>query len=195
MIKSVYESQAGLLKDMTSLYGNIHCDLTYSKGNFYKSLQEPVYKCDINPVTEAVTKCDSTKTHFEDNSLTSIMFDPPFLAGYTKESTTGIIGNRFSGFRYMKDAWQMYYDSIREASRILKSGGIYYFKIQDTVSSGKQYWSSQYVINTALANGFVLEDMFILVAKNRIIGHNHANQKHARKFHSYFLVFKKVSNV
>ena len=35
------------------------------------------------------------------------------------------------------------------------------------------------------------KDLFILLAKNRIVGHNHNNQKHARKFHSYFLVLIK----
>lgn len=34
--------------------------------------------------------------------------------------------------------------------------------------------------------------MFVLLAKNRIVADWQAkNQKHARKFHSYFLVFEK----
>ena len=49
----------------------------------------------------------------------------------------------------------------------------------------------------ALVHGFYPRDMFILLAKNRIIGHNHKNnQSHARKYHSYFWVFeKKACNV
>ncbi len=46
-------------------------------------------------------------------------------------------------------------------------------------------------MNEASKLGFINKDLFILLAKNRIIGHNHGNQKHARKFHSYFIVFKK----
>lgn len=66
------------------------------------------------------------------------------------------------------------------------------FKCQDTVSSGKQYLSHVYVINEAEKLNFICVDVFILLATNRIQGHNHQNQKHARKFHSYFLVFKKI---
>jgi hypothetical protein len=46
-------------------------------------------------------------------------------------------------------------------------------------------------MNEAEKNGFYTKDLFILVAKTRMIGHNHKIQKHARKFHSYFLVFVK----
>jgi hypothetical protein len=64
-------------------------------------------------------------------------------------------------------------------------------KTQDTVSSGKQWFSHLYIMNEAERIGFYNKDLFILLAKNRIIGHNHKNQKHARKFHSYFIVLKK----
>jgi hypothetical protein len=46
-------------------------------------------------------------------------------------------------------------------------------------------------MNEAEKSGFYIQDLFILLAKNRMIGHNHKNQKHARKFHSYFIVLKK----
>lgn len=119
------------------------------------------------------------------------MFDPPFVVGHTKDKPTGIIGERFHGFRYISDLWTWYDLCLKEHYRILKKGGKLIFKCQDTVSSGKQHFSHVHIINKAEDLGFYTKDLFILLAKNRIIGHNHANQKHARKFHSYFIVFEK----
>ena len=68
------------------------------------------------------------------------------------------------------------------------------FKCQDKVSSGKQYFSHVYVQKEAIKYGFYPLDLFILLAKNRIVADwQKANQKHARKFHSYFWVFKKCN--
>ena len=44
--------------------------------------------------------------------------------------------------------------------------------------------------NAATQSGFTAIDLFILIAKNRVIG-KFDKQHHARKFHSYFWVFKK----
>lgn len=127
----------------------------------------------------------------ENNSIKSIIFDPPFLAGYTKNKPTGVIGKRFHGFRYMADVWSWYESCLSEFNRVLLLNGLVVFKCQDTVSSGKQHWSHIHIVNEAEKRGFYCKDIFILLAKNRIKGHNHHNQKHARKFHSYFLVLIK----
>ena len=76
--------------------------------------------------------------------------------------------------------------------RILKDKGILIFKCQDKISSGKQYLSHYFIINEAIKIGFYPKDLFILLAKNRIIADwQKKNQKNARKFHSYFLVLEK----
>lgn len=67
-------------------------------------------------------------------------------------------------------------------------------KCQDTVDSCKQYFSHVEIINHASKVGFYPKDLFILLAKARIIGENHEKQQHARKFHSYFIVFLKTKN-
>ena len=46
----------------------------------------------------------------------------------------------------------------------------------------------------AIKLGLYHKDLFVLLAKSRLIGGNHKNQFHARKFHSYFLVFQKIKN-
>ena len=80
---------------------------------------------------------------------------------------------------------------MEEFYRILEPNGTLIIKCQDTVSSGKNWFSHLYIMNEAERIGFYNKDLFILLAKNRIIGHNHSNQQHARKFHSYFIVLKK----
>ena len=65
------------------------------------------------------------------------------------------------------------------------------FKCQDKVSSGRQYMTHCSVYQWAVAQGFEALDLFILLAKSRLIANWQRNQKHARKYHSYFWVFRK----
>ncbi len=193
MIKSVSDNQHQIIKDILALYcpDGIDLDPTYSKGNFYKQIEKPRLKSDLFPQADDVVKSDAASLWLENDSIQTIMFDPPFVAGHTKENPTGIIGERFHGFRYVSDLWEWYDKCLLEFHRVLKKNGVLIFKCQDTVSSGKQHLSHIHIINKAEELGFYSKDLFILTAKNRIIGHNHQVQKHARKFHSYFLVFVK----
>jgi hypothetical protein len=195
MISTVNSSQHQIIKDIVSLYcqKGIDCDPTYSKGNFYSDnkIVEPWFKSDLYPSVPGVKKCNANNLPLPDDSLCSIMFDPPFIAGFTKNKPSGIMGNRFWGFRYVPDLWKWYTECLVEFQRLLKSNGILIFKCQDTVSSGRQYFSHQYIMNEAERVGLYCKDMFVLTASHRIIGHNHKVQRHARKFHSYFLVFEK----
>ena len=195
VISTIGFDQHQMISDICNLHlnGCIELDPTYSKGVFYKNgkVPQPVYKFDLYPQTADTKKASAESLPFLPNSLNSIMFDPPFVVGYTKEKPTGIIGERFHGFRYIKDLWNWYDACLKEHYRILKKGGKLVFKCQDTVSSGKQWLSHVHIINEAEKLGFYTKDLFVLLAKSRLIGHNHSNQQHARKFHSYFLVFEK----
>jgi len=193
MIKTINDNQENLIKDILSLHcpNGIDLDPTYSKGNFYKNIPQPKIKSDLFPQSSDVIRSDAGSLWLSDNSINSIMFDPPFIAGHTKEKPTGIMGERFHGFPYVSDLWNWYDKCLAEFHRVLNVDGVLIFKCQDTVSSGKQWLSHVHIINKAEELGFYTKDLFILTAKNRIVGHNHKNQKHARKFHSYFLVFVK----
>jgi DNA modification methylase len=196
MITTVSYNQTEILQSIIKLYlktDGFDYDPTYSKGNFYKSgeIPQPLLKSDLYPQTPDTIKISAESTGFNNNSVSSIMFDPPFLAGYTKEKPTGIIGERFHGFPYVKDLWEWYDKCFEEFYRILDTNGVLVVKCQDTVSSGKQHLSHVHIINKCQSLGFYAKDLFILLAKSRMVGHNHKIQKHARKFHSYFLVFIK----
>lgn len=195
MIKTIGERQSSLIKDILSLHApqGIDVDPTYGKGGFYKDglVPQPRMKFDLYPQTTETIKADAANLPLDTGSIGCVIFDPPFLAGYTKEAPTGIIGKHFYGFRYVKDMWVFYTSCLEEFYRILGKNGVLIFKCQDTVSSGKQWLSHVFIINQAERIGFYTKDLFVLLAKNRIKGHNHAKQKHARKYHSYFLVFQK----
>jgi hypothetical protein len=195
MISTIGYDQHQIIKDIITLHvpsGIIEVDPTYSKGNFYKDgIQPPIEKYDLFPKTEDTVQCEASDLPYCDDQVSSLMFDPPFIVGHTKDKPTGIIGERFHGFRYIKDLWEWYDLCLAEFYRVMVKKGVLIFKCQDTVSSGKQWFSHIHIINKAEELGFYTKDLFVLLAKHRIKGHNHSNQKHARKFHSYFLVLVK----
>jgi hypothetical protein len=196
MIKSIDYDQHDIIKNIIELHcpEGITLDPTYSKGNFYNKsgVTPPTFKYDLFPQTIDTIKSDANDLQHDNDSIKTIMFDPPFMVGYTKETPTGILGERFNGFRYIDDLWKWYSECLVEFHRVLEPNGTLIFKCQDTVSSGKQWFSHLFIMNEAEKLGYYNKDLFILLAKNRIIGHNHSNQQHARKFHSYFIVLKKV---
>ena len=203
LISSISYDQIEIIENILKLHtkdNTIDCDPTYSKGNFYKNgkIKEPKYKFDINPQTEDIIKADARSLPLDDNSVNCIMFDPPFLAttgkSITANDNNNFINKRFGVFHNEKELHQFYIDSMKEFYRILKDDGILIFKCQDKISSSKQYLSHVFIINEAIKIGYYPKDMFILLAKTRIVADWQVkNQKNARKFHSYFLVFQKCN--
>lgn len=202
IIKSIGYDQIRIMQDILQLYApnGIELDPTYSIGNFYGRIPRPKYRYDVKPQCPEVTQADCRKLPHNDNSIESINFDPPFLAtSLAKDQDEYAEGsnkilNRFGFYKNMPELWQFYFDSLKEFYRILKPAGILIFKCQDCISGGEQYLSHVEIINQAIAIGFYPIDIFVLLAKNRLIGQNGENQQHARKFHSYFIVFRKQTS-
>lgn len=203
MIKSISYDQSEIIKWIIQLHvprGKIDCDPTYSIGNFYKNtgIEKPLYKFDINPQVEGVEYGDSRELPLGDSSINCMMFDPPFLAttgkSLTENNDNNIINKRFGVYPSEQELHRFYIDSLKEAYRVLADKGILIFKCQDKISSGKQYMSHCFVHDEAVKTGFYPKDMFVLLAKNRLVADwQLKNQKNARKFHSYFWVFEKTN--
>ena len=202
VIKSISYDQSEIIKDILKLHvpnGRIDCDPTYSIGAFYNGtgIEPPVLKFDISPQADGVIEADARCLPLENESVSCVMFDPPFLATKGKllmEKRGNKINLRFGVYPDEQSLHQFYADAIVEIYRILKSNGILIFKCQDKVSGGKQYMSHVFVMNKAVETGFYPKDLFVLLAKSRLIADWQVrNQKTARKFHSYFEVFQKSS--
>lgn len=201
LIKSISYNQEEIIKWILKLHvpdKKIDCDPTFSKGNFYKDtgIEVPKYIYDIKPLSEKVKQADCRKLPLDDNSLNCIIFDPPFLAttgaSLSSRDNNNIINKRFGTYSNEKELHSFYADSMKEFYRILKNKGILIFKCQDKISSGNQYLSHVFIINKAIEIGYYPKDLFILLSKSRIVADwQLKNQKNARKFHSYFIVFQK----
>jgi len=204
LIKSISYDQAEIIKSILRLHikdGVIDVDSTYSKGNFYKKtgIQSPIYKFDIDPQTEDTVQASADDLPLENESVNCLMFDPPFLATTGGSLKTGndnnAINKRFGVFPSEIKLFEFYIRALKETYRVLKQDGIMIFKCQDKISSSKQYMSHCFIYNEAIKIGFYPKDLFILLAKNRIVADwQLRNQKNARKFHSYFWVFQKTND-
>lgn len=199
IIKSISYSQEEILQWILKLYVPESCfevDPTFSKGNFYKSgaVPRPKYCFDIIPQAEGVTQADCRFLPLENNSIGSMIIDLPFLAttGASLKGNDGnIINRRFGVCKNETELMQLYKDALAEAWGVLKPGGVLVMKCQDKVSSRKQYMMHCDIYDMAKETGFEVLDLFVLLAKNRLIADWQRNQKHARKYHSYFWVFQK----
>src|SRR5947209_20274800 len=79
-----------------------------------------------------------------------------------------------------------------EAHRVLRDNGILIVKCQDEVSANRQNLTHVEIINEYEKLGFYTKDLFIVVRQNKPVVSRLKKQVHARKNHSYFLVFSKM---
>ena len=195
LIKSISYSDTEILNNINHLYldnKGFDLDPTYSKGNFYKNFIQPKHKSDLIPRYDDVEKSDFTKTKFNNNSLNSIIFDPPFLFR-DRISENNSLMERKSSFSYYKtyeDLLNSYNDAIKEFSRILSKNGILVIKCQD-MSDNKFYPTHIEVYNLA-KDYFNIIDLFILLSNGKRVYNPNLKQRVSRKFHCYWYVFKKI---
>lgn len=191
LVKSVSKSQDEILKGVIQLYcpQGFDLDPTYSKGIFYKYGQQPRLKFDLNPQVEGVQQANCTALPLGNNSVSSIVFDPPFMFGTHGQTKNNIMNKRFTMFNSFPELCIMYQDSLKEFNRILTKKGILVFKCQDYTDS-RTTMTHCLVYQWAVTLGFYAKDLFILLASGGRIYNPKLIQRHARKFHSYFWIFE-----
>lgn len=200
MIPSFGYSQHEILENIRTLHtnGKFDVDLTYGNGSFWKEIPRPKLCFDLNPKFKFVQKRDSKNTRIPAESIGSAVYDPPFLT-YIKQGNDSVMAKRFSGYWAYDDLIKDYEGTLKECNRILKIKGILVFKCQDIIHNHKMHPTHINVFNLAKSNGFRLKDLFILAASNRMpvraAAHGVQTQKHARIFHSYFMVLEKLKSI
>jgi hypothetical protein len=199
MIRSCTDSQSEILRSILDLNGlqNFDADLTYGNGSFYKEIPEPDFKFDIDPQVDGVIQASSIEIPAIDEAFQSIVFDPPFLT-YIKEARdhNSVMAKRFGGYWKYEELEDHYKQTLKEATRVLVKRGIMVFKCQDIIHNHKMHSTHISVSLWAANEGLRLKDLFVLSAKHRMpipqqAGTAKKKQKHARIFHSYFMVFEK----
>ena len=191
---SVFESDSEILNAIDDIFLKnkwFDLDCTYSKGVFYSEIKQPRIKSDLIPLFDDVIQADSMKLSFvEDESVESIVFDPPFLFRKRKSTNNDRICARFSYFSSFEQLWEMYTKSMDCIYKKLKKGGFLLFKCQD-MTDGKFYCTHNRIINYAETIGFELKDIIIKKGKSKL--QKDAKQQNCvGKIHSYWLVLKKI---
>ena len=194
-----------------SLYvpiGSEIADVTYGKGVFWKKVNPSDYNLHF---TDIKTGVDCRNLPYENCSMDCVVIDPPYMEGFYRRNSDHLAGNgTFSSFReaysdgsiyeqkkdtpkYHDAVLDMYYSAGCEAVRVLKSKGIMSVKCQDEVSANKQHLTHVEIINEYTKHGLTIEDLFVMIRNNRPSISTLKKQVHARKNHSYFLVFRKTN--
>ena len=181
--------------------GSVVADVTYGKGVFWKNVKPEAY--DVRP-TDLSTGVDCRKLPYGDGMIDCVVFDPPYMhtPGGTAHqnhqnyeqyyNNNGIV---HSTKKYHEAVLDLYFGGSAEAFRVLKPGGILIVKCQDEVCANRQRLTHVEIINELSEIGFEIDDLFVVVRNNRPGVSRMMRQLHARKNHSYFLVFRKITPV
>lgn len=182
-----------------SLYvprGSRVADVTYGKGVFWRNVPEGEY--DLLP-TDLGTGTDCRDLQYKDASIDCVVFDPPYM--HTPGGTAHVNHQNYETYyrnneagstsKYHEAVLDLYYTAAREAWRVLRTPGTYIVKCQDEVCANLQRLTHVEIINELERLGFVTEDLFVIVRNGKPGVSRLLKQAHARKKHSYFLVFIK----
>ena len=188
-IKSISYSQTDILSWIMKLYNDgkpFDCDLTASKCIFWKSLTTPQHLFDKYPQIEGV-KPLSEADLLPEGYFDSLVFDLPFIVS---SGAMSMIKERFTHFETLEELYIANDEMLERSYRLLSEQGLLVVKTMDICHGNKQVWISDYVIKKAYELGFEMIEKFILLSNLRLFARTH-HQNVARKYHSYFLVFKK----
>lgn len=185
-------------------------DVTFGKGVFWRNVDLSKYELLATDLADGV---DCRALPYEDASLDALVLDPPYMEGLLRANKQHVAGaGTYGVFRdYYSNGnekafetadgkpapkWHaavtdLYFRAGREAWRVLKDDGVLIVKCQDEVSANKQWLTHVEIINEYATYGFYAKDLFVVTRTNRAGVARVKKQVHARKNHSYFLVFIK----
>jgi len=192
--------------------GSRVADVTFGGGVFWSKVDQDRYDLLATDIAMGV---DCRKLPYEDASIDALVLDPPYMEGLLRDNVDHKAGSTsHSAFRQYysngdehSSSWErpdgkpapkwhaavrdLYFYAAVEAHRVLRDEGILIVKCQDEVSANKQWLTHVEIINDCADLGFYCKDLFVTVRTNRAGVSRVVKQVHARKNHSYFLVFVK----
>lgn len=183
--------------------GSVVADITYGKGVFWRNIPEGDYQLMPSDIKQG--QCWKSLP-YTSQCVDAVVFDPPYMEGLYRKTKEAMAGNgthkAFQEFysdgstqkpggerKYHDAVLEAYLSVIPEVKRILKKSGIFIVKCQDEVSANRQKLTHVELIWAYEKHGFYCRDLFVVVRRNAPVISRLVKQKHARKNHSYFLVF------
>ncbi|MCB4821789.1 hypothetical protein [Roseicella aerolata] len=186
--------------------GAVVADVTFGQGVFWRQVPPGRYR--VLP-SDLATGTDCRALPYATGAIDALVLDPPYMEGLLrpKAETRGGLGSHVAlrdyyasgggreapgGGRWHQAVLDLYLDAAKEARRVLRDHGILIVKCQDEVSANRQELTHVQIVTGLAELGFYARDLFVLVRPNRPGVARLLRQVHARKNHSYFLVFQKV---
>lgn len=199
--------------------GSRIADVTFGRGVFWKHVDLrglELHASDVEASTrlangisvESYTSgIDCRALPYADGSFDCIVLDPPYAEGYFRREMSQRAGKgshstfadaySHAGVHRPEPGEPKYHDAVvelylragLEACRVLRRGGLLIVKCQDEVSANRQRLTHVEIITAYESMGLYCRDLFVLVRSNAPGVSRLVKQVHARKNHSYFLVF------
>jgi len=182
-----------------SLYvapGSVVADVTYGRGVFWRHVPHDAYTL---LASDLETGVDCRNLPYPHESLDCVVFDPPYM--HTPGGSAHVNHQNYESYyknnrrnaekKGHEAVLDLYFAGAREAWRVLRTEGIFIVKCQDEVCARQQRLTHVEIINEVQTYGFVTEDLFVMMRRGKPGVSRIRTQAHARKNHSYFLVFRK----
>jgi hypothetical protein len=199
---------SGIFPEILKLHvaeGSVIADVTYGLGVFWKYVDKSKYTLLPSDLKSGVDWCNLPHT---DSSLDALVFDPPYMEGLYRKTKEALAGsgshtafqNAYSNGdlrehskvrKYHDAVLEAYLSVLPEVMRTLKPGGKFIVKCQDEVSANRQKLTHVELIWAYENLGFYCKDIFVVVRTNAPVISRLKSQSHARKSHSYFLIFER----
>jgi hypothetical protein len=209
MLSAHVAGNAELFPQVLALHvpaGAVVADVTYGGGVFWRRVPPGRYRL---LASDLATGTDCRALPYADGSIDAVVLDPPYMEGLlrAKAETRGGLGTHAAlrsayssgqeaagpaSRRWHQAVLDLYLEASGEARRVLRDHGVLIVKCQDEVSANRQELTHVQIVCALAELGFYARDLFVLVRPNRPNIARLVRQVHARKNHSYFLVFQKV---
>lgn len=174
-------------------------DVTYGTGAFWKKVRRKDIELLATDLADGV---DCRKLPYEDGAIDAVVLDPPYM--HTPGQGAHVRHQNFEPYyrnnatenagvsKYHEAILDLYFAAGKETARVLRNGGIFIVKCQDEVCANRQRLTHVEIVNEYEDYGFQTEDLFVVTRPHRPGLSRMIRQRHARKNHSYFLVFWKA---
>jgi hypothetical protein len=178
--------------------GSVVADVTYGRGVFWRHVPAKMYNVKATDIQDGV---DCRNLPYKNGEIDCVVFDPPYMHSpggtahvshkpFEKHYRNNGSGNQTES-KYHEAVLDLYREGGLEAYRVLKEQGVLIVKCQDEVCANRQKFTHVEIMRMYEEIGYIAEDLFVIIRTNHPGVSRMVRQVHARKNHSYFLVFWK----